>query len=165
MSSSLLWPLTAAIHSLRWLVFCLAFLPLSCKDSTSPTEPATGYFISLQDGVFSTLDGTATLLGFQVVLDGVDLSLNSTVPAAVSQLPIRVSPLNSAGRHGWHTLVLRVAAQTQSPTSYRASPTTVLLLENCISLHNPCPTVATLQLPEQSMSLATGAGMTYTFAF
>ncbi len=158
-------PVKPSDHRLSWLLLCVVLLPLSCTDADSPTEPARGYFISLQDGVFSTVDGTATLQGFQVMLDGVDLSLDPTVPAPVSQLPIRISPLNSAGRHGSHTLVLRVTAQTQSPTTYRASATTALLLENCISLHNPCPTVATLQLPEQSTSLATGAGMTYSFTF
>lgn len=147
----------------------LGFVVLSgfsgCPSNT-PTESSSVYYMYVS-GTFSSADGPATIREFHVLLDGTDLSDPSRFDPPVAQTRISSSSRDKGwcGRTGAHSLALRLAAQTQSPTTYQTSKITVELVQSCFSLHNGCPTVASVELSPLAQSLSTGGQMTWNFSF
>ena len=131
-----------------------------CSTPTEPSTPSTRYYLVASEGSFGTTDGSATILELQQVLDGVEAT-PSVFPAPVAQ--VRVAARLDPAVHGHHTLSIRVTSQGQSPATYRATGVVVKLVESCVSLHNPCPVVASLTLPEATATLRQGGVMTMGF--
>jgi hypothetical protein len=145
-------------HSTISLLFLVAGALPGCH---SPTEPSTSYTLVAYGGSFGTADGSATLLECHQFLDATEGTDPSVFATPTAQIQAGVQALGVPRGH--HALVFRVTAQTQSPTTYRAMGITVDLREFCVSLHNPCPLVARVTLPDQIASLRTGEAMTIGF--
>jgi hypothetical protein len=147
----------------RFLAAVLLVGALGCE--RSPTEPSSIYFLAAPSGTFENVDGKATILELRGAVDGVPSAAPLTYATAVASAPIRFNTLQNVGRHGHHTLELRIASQTESPSTYRTSNLTVELVEFCLSLHNACPVVATVSVPDQTASLSSGSAMTVSLDF
>jgi hypothetical protein len=132
----------------------------------SPTEPSSGYDVLATTGTFGSADGGATILELQQLIDGEEsvVGSSSSTNPPVAAVNVNVSRWG-VGRHGHHTLTFRVKAQAASPVSYRASGIVVYLTTSCFSLHNGCPLVTKVQLPDRTQSVATGGSMTLEFDF
>jgi hypothetical protein len=125
---------------------------LSCSSSTSPTAPGTSA-ITLTVSVTNTT-GAATLDEVQATLDGA--LFIDTISAAPLPIFTLVGSRNLAS--GTHTLTVVIVQQSTSPSSYTVAPT--------IEVMSPGGTVVNTILPvAQTLSLATGAVVTFSFTF
>jgi hypothetical protein len=124
---------------------------LACSKS-SLTEPGTSS-ITLTVSVVNAA-GQSTVETAQAVMDGT-LFIQTSSPTPLSTLTLIGSEPLAAGNH---TLTVVITAQSASPTSYIVTPS--------VEVFNSGGTLVNTVVPvAQTVSLATGAGATFTFSF
>jgi hypothetical protein len=140
-------------------LLALATANAGCLNKGSSTEP-NGMYV-LATGTFATTDGSASILECHQSLDDQQGFRAPTYSPAAAQVDVFIENL-TAGR-GHHTLTFRVSAQTQSPTTYRASGLVVELVEACFSFDGGCPVLVRRAVPDATATLRTGESMTIPF--
>ena len=151
----------------RSLAFALGLAVLGSWSCHLPTESTPTYLISVADATpavasFGTFDNQPAILGLHEILDGSEL----TASPHGYDLPVssvRVYGFAFGASRGRHTLVLRVSAQTASPTMYRTSGIIVTLSEPDPNRFLSYRTVSSVTLPDQTRSLQTGDAITIDF--
>ena len=134
----------------------LALLFLGCH--SSPTEPEDVYLCSLS-GTIETVDGSASIVRFQGLLDGKPFD-----GADTSSGPLRSTDRIFFFGHaspGRHTVEIRILDQQGASNAYRVSGLKFELNAPRISGNT---VIGSVSLPDVTQTLATGQGISYTFS-
>jgi hypothetical protein len=154
-----LTPPTSAFTRTALRALCctgLALLFLGCH--SSPTEPDDVYICDLS-GTIETVDGSASIVRFQGLLDGKPFDGVDT-----SSGPLRNTDRISFVGHaspGRHTVELRILDQQGASNAYRVSGLKFQLNAPSLSVNT---VVGSVSLPDATQTLATGQGIFYTFS-
>lgn len=138
------------------LLLLLALLFSGC--SNSPTEPEDTYLISIT-GTIETVDGGAAIGSFQGFLDRKPFDAIHT-PSGELRSSDRIAFLGHADT-GPHTMEIRILGQQGPSNAYRVRGLHVLLYA---PRFGGTFTVASVDLPEATQTLATGQGFWYSFS-
>ena len=134
---------------------CLILL-LSCH---SPTEPTETYMFVAEGGTFSAVDGSRTILACEPSLDGRAAGSGPQLTDPASAVYVSAALVDVARGH--HVLGLRLTSDPPASIPYRVSGITVGLYES--RGWGSWKTVSTLQLPDQTASLASGESLKIPF--
>jgi len=125
---------------------------LSACDGSSPTEPDRDKNVM----VFASIRTTPlaeTIRRVQILFDG---KVIRDYSSSGGFSDILFNGLTMAGK-GQHRVEFRIVDQTRSPQSFRISGSVDVLSDGG-------STQSSITLPEKTVSLATGQGVTYTFS-
>ena len=151
-------PLFARSRSALRALSCLGLALLVPGCHSSPTEPEDAYLCSLS-GTIETVDGSASLVSFQGILDGKPFDGINTSSGPLRSRD-RVFFLGEA-THGRHTVELRILDQQGTSNAYRVSGLKVELDAPSLSTNT---VIGSVSLPDVTQILATGQGIFYSFS-
>lgn len=140
-------------------LFCLPLLlALGCSSSDEgPTNPGTTNRRLVINFVIESANGIATLQEVQLLFDNQGIARYSGATASVVSVQGSINDVPP----GNHTVAVRIDRQVQTPLFYRMAQNNGPV--NSVVVSNASGTVlTTLNLPRETVLLATGESRTYT---